>query len=322
MPALLAWLVYIVIQLIFLPITLIGTLLFLIRYSVRRKDSAVSETAYSPMFTRWRLHQLGRRPDPALHALIFALPGLSRMPLNWMLFASNVATRITDVSTRPVNYPIHQSRNLMLSVSQRTTFFDQALAQYLPNVEQVVILGAGWDTRAFDRAQAEHVTIYEVDAPATQAVKLQAVSKTIESEPDIVYVTANFNEESWLDALTRSGFDAAKPTFILWEGVTYYLETQAVTATLRTVADYLAPGSAIAFDHIAQHILDDPPFIYRAAIKRMAKFGEPWVFGINLLPDGETAIRNYLEAYGLSLGQFEPIGAVDQPHGGLVLAAN
>lgn len=322
MPKPIAWIVFLLLQLLFLPVSLLGGLLFLITYTLDRPSQGVSQTAYSPFFTRWQLHMLGKRPDAAAAQLIYGLPGVSRLPFNLMMWPTMLARRVTGVAFRPYDYPTHTSPTLMQAVAHRTSFFDQALAQHLAMVEQIVFLGAGWDTRTYNRAQRDGVLIFEVDAPQTQAVKMDALSKTGVGRATVVYVPADFNREPWFDALKRNGFDPAKPTFVLWEGVTYYLEAQAVEGTLQTVADQLAPGSLIAFDYLAEHIINEPPSpLYMAALKRVERLGEPWIFGISTEGDAHQQITDFLTQRGLSLERFEPIGPIDeQAHGGLVVA--
>jgi methyltransferase (TIGR00027 family) len=114
----------------------------------------------------------------------------------------------------------------------RTTFFDEAMLSYLDKVEQVVILGAGWDTRAYGLARREGVRVYEVDAVETQTQKRSSLEIAKIDSSHVIFAIVDFNKESWLDALLRIGFDPGKPTFVLSEGVTLYLEPEAVEATL------------------------------------------------------------------------------------------
>ena len=89
--------------------------------------------------------------------------------------------------------------------------------------------------------------VFEVDTPATQRVKRQALDRAGIDASHVTFVETDFGQTSWFDALLRRGFDPDLPTFILWEGVTYYLDEKTVQTTLRTVSG-LAVGSRIAFD--------------------------------------------------------------------------
>jgi methyltransferase (TIGR00027 family) len=208
----------------------------------------------------------------------------------------------------------------------RTTFFDEAMLSYLDKVEQVVILGAGWDTRAYGLARREGVRVYEVDAVETQTQKRSSLEIAKIDSSHVIFAIVDFNKESWLDALLRIGFDPGKPTFVLSEGVTLYLEPEAVEAALQTVATQLAKGSAIAFDYIGKHFIeDDKSLLMRYSRARLEKIGESWVFGINTEAPAEKHLIAFLEQNGLKLAKYEPVGKGDEKQrldGGLALAVN
>jgi len=130
------------------------------------------------------------------------------------------------------------------------TFFKQALEQHF---EQIVFLGAGYDTRPYRFAPLlDSVAIFELDIPLTQEHKRRCLARAhIDIPGQINFVPINFNTESIKDALLSAGFDPGKKTFFIWEGVTYYLGATAVDATLEFVRSNTLAGSAIAFDYIA-----------------------------------------------------------------------
>lgn len=80
-----------------------------------------------------------------------------------------LALRLTGFTIHMYDYPVHNSSNLIDALGHRTRFFDDAIFSYLDKVEQIVILGAGWDTRAYSLAQNESIRVFEVDTPETQA---------------------------------------------------------------------------------------------------------------------------------------------------------
>jgi len=190
--------------------------------------------------------------------------------------------------------------------------------------DQVVILGAGWDTRAYGLLIDKKVTIYEVDAPGTQAVKLTAIDKTGINASHVTFVSCDFNRQSWLDALKSEGFDPEKRTFILWEGVTMYLEKSAIQSTLRAVST-LSPGSQIAFDFFSREWLEDTLVGKMARWGARATYGEPFTFGFPVRPEFSASLRHYLEKHGFALDRDRPLGDEAEgklPYGGLVLAVN
>jgi O-methyltransferase involved in polyketide biosynthesis len=99
------------------------------------------------------------------------------------------------------------------------------------------VLGGGFDTTLFKpevvRASAKGVRLFEVDRYPTQKLKCDAVEAAGLDTTHITYVPCDFMEENWLDSLKQAGFNVNEKTYILWEGVTYYLDKSAVSATLQ-----------------------------------------------------------------------------------------
>ena len=167
----------------------------------------------------------------------------------------------------------------------RTRFFDDLFHQALKdNVPQIVLLGAGYDTRAIRfQGSIQDTKIFELDAPATQENKKKILTKAeIPLPPQVVLVPINFNKENMLDVLSRAGYDRSAKSFFTWEGVTYYLSGEAVRETLGFVRDDSGPGSTVAFDYFYQSFIDGKFDNHggRATYEGMAKRGEPFRFGI------------------------------------------
>ncbi|MFN3958452.1 MAG: class I SAM-dependent methyltransferase [Parvularculaceae bacterium] len=143
---------------------------------------------------------------------------------------------------------------------------------------QYVILGAGYDSFVWRRPDlVRRFRVFEVDHPASQAFKrARAGAIGLPRCEDVSYVAIDFEKETLISALERSGFDWTAPTFFGWLGVTMYLTTEATEATLRTVAA-CAKGSEIGFswcpDPAGLSAFDRET---RAVFAKMAaSFGEP-----------------------------------------------
>jgi methyltransferase (TIGR00027 family) len=133
----------------------------------------------------------------------------------------------------------------------RCRYFDDYLQECLKSgTAQLVILGAGLDSRAYRGELLQGVVkIFEVDHPATQANKIERVKKVFGKIPsNVTYVSIDFNDET-LDKLLACGFDPSLKTLFIWEGVTFYLDAEAVDATLAWVRANAALNSAIIFDY-------------------------------------------------------------------------
>jgi O-methyltransferase involved in polyketide biosynthesis len=135
-----------------------------------------------------------------------------------------------------------------------------------------------------------------------------------------------FRKEPWLDTLKRHDFDPDLPTFFLWEGVIYYLEPEAVYATLDAASSQGTDGSAIAFDYLSQEMIEGRGSLFvRYSIKVLQATGEPLLFGISTDPPARQQVATLLEAHRLTLERYEPFGeesANKKPFGGLVMAVS
>jgi methyltransferase (TIGR00027 family) len=121
------------------------------------------------------------------------------------------------------------------SVVARTRLIDETIATALAEpIEQVVILGAGFDSRAYRLPSMRGIVVFEVDHPDTQAIKRQALARARSAPPQHVrFVAIDFNRQSLDSVMPAAGYRESTRTFILWEGVTSYLTEAAVDTTLR-----------------------------------------------------------------------------------------
>ena len=140
-----------------------------------------------------------------------------------------------------------------LWVAVRTALLDAHLAFWTAppwSIDQVVILGAGFDTRAA-RLAGPGRRFFEVDHPASQAEKRRRISLLPGYPADAAtHVACNFETEDFLERLLATGFRADRPAVILWEGVVPYLTEPAIRATLRRVAHGCHERSVLLFDHL------------------------------------------------------------------------
>lgn len=128
----------------------------------------------------------------------------------------------------------------------RVAFIDAVIAERKP--QQVVILGAGLDTRSFRLQALAGVPVIELDHPDTQAYKRQRAALLGTPLANLSFAPVDFthDEPSPLTAaLATTGFDASVPTLWLWEGVIMYLEDRALRQTLSELRTLSAPGSTL-----------------------------------------------------------------------------
>ena len=167
----------------------------------------------------------------------------------------------------------------------RTRYIDDCLKACITDgIKQLVILGAGYDSRAYRFGELkEKVKVFEVDHPATQKVKIEKVSRILGSLPShVVYVPVDFEKERLDKRLFESGYDKSLKTLFIWEGVTMYITAEAVDETLAFVAGNSGKGSSIIFNYIFRSVLDGTCELeYAQKVRRAHERGsEPFKFGI------------------------------------------
>ena len=136
----------------------------------------------------------------------------------------------------------------------RTVVIDAAVRDaFARGARQLVILGAGFDGRAWRMRELEGVRVFEVDHPATQAEKRARVPELPPPVGIVSFVPVNFARDSLDTALARAGHDRSSPTCWIWEGVVMYLTRDAVNATLGAIAGRSAPGSTLIVNYHSIH---------------------------------------------------------------------
>jgi len=180
----------------------------------------------------------------------------------------------------------------------RTKWIDDEVTQTLETSTQLVLLGAGFDTRAYRLPAAQRVSTFELDRAEMSAGKQAVLRRELGSLPkQVQFVSIDFNTQPVTDVLSRAGFDETQSTCFVWEGVTNYLSPEAVDQTLRQIAQ-AASGSTLLFTYVDRTVLDQPKLYFGAEklLSILDALGEPWTFG---LYPGE--IERYLAARKLRL---------------------
>jgi methyltransferase (TIGR00027 family) len=166
----------------------------------------------------------------------------------------------------------------------RTKYIDEALDSELSagGLEQIVLLGAGYDSRAHrfaDRLRGARV--FELDHPATSAAKQERVRRVLGTSPShLTYVPIDFSRQTLGDRLAEAGYASRRRTFFVWEGVTAYLPRTAIDATLGFVGQ-AATGSTLVFDYMHRDAFERPDPITQRHLDAAAKLGEPYQFAVN-----------------------------------------
>jgi methyltransferase (TIGR00027 family) len=175
------------------------------------------------------------------------------------------ASLVTGIRQSP--YPFWQ-RQIGVFNQFRTVMLDRALNSG-PAPEQLVILGAGLDSRAWRLDGLRDTVVFEVDYPSSQAWKRARSASVPFKAKDVRFVAMDFQRDRLAPLIQEAGFDARKRTFWLWEGVTKYLRPEEEVGHLSSFAALSTPGSRIALTYLRTQNGRPPRSLF------LAMLGEP-----------------------------------------------
>lgn len=178
----------------------------------------------------------------------------------------------------------------------RTRLIDDWLEE--TTAQQVVILGAGFDTRNLRLPFLRQLSVIEIDHPDTSRRKLQILTEHMGQLPaNTRYLVIDFDRGNLENLLRQHDIDLSLPITLIWEGVTNYLQQEAVDAVFDLVGR-MATGSTIIFTYIDKKVLEEPAAFFGAQrlLKDLEEIEERWTFGFH--PEELSA---YLAGRGLHL---------------------
>ncbi|HEX4005455.1 MAG TPA: SAM-dependent methyltransferase [Acidobacteriaceae bacterium] len=181
---------------------------------------------------------------------------------------------------RYIDYRWPGSRTSLIA---RTRLIDDYVSSAIANgIPQIVLLGAGFDSRAYRIAGAERTRFFEVDHPNTSAVKMAHIARALGALPEHVkFVPIDFQRDGVRESLEAAGFNPLQRSLFVWEGVSNYLTEDAVRSTLTFIGS-VAQGTALAFTYVDESVLHHPAHFAGGSEvqKAFARLEEPWIFGI------------------------------------------
>ncbi|SHM45975.1 class I SAM-dependent methyltransferase [Flavobacterium chilense] len=187
----------------------------------------------------------------------------------------------------------------------RTKYIDELLHKAISSgVKQVIILGAGFDTRGLRLDFLRSVPVIEIDHPNTSNFKIQTYKNRLGKIPDnIQFLQIDFNKQDLDQLATQHKIDFSLPTAVIWEGVTNYLTAAAVKSTFSFISKF-AKGSHVIFTYVHKDILENPKSFLggEKLLKDLNELEEQWTFGFT--PD---ELSNYLNQFDIKL--IEDLGA-------------
>jgi methyltransferase (TIGR00027 family) len=212
------------------------------------------------------------------------------------------AAHMPGMRSMLLRYADNKAPGARTSAIARTRFIDdQVRAAATDGIEQFVVLGAGYDSRALRLPELQHCHVFEVDRPNTQREKQSAQAHAgIAPHERVRYVAFDLQtREDLQDALVAAGFDPTRRCLFIWEGVTNYLDAATVERVFAWIGRSAA-GSRLVFTYVHRGLLDGSVTFDASAkpLRAVRRLGEPWTFGLDPreLPGFLSKFRLVLEA--------------------------
>jgi len=163
-------------------------------------------------------------------------------------------------------------------------------------IPQIVIIGAGYDSRAYRIEGIRNARAFEVDQEETQEVKKAILTQIFGSLPShVTYLPRDLRIVSLIPALAGAGFDRSRKALFVMEGLLYYLPPPLVDSLFGEIARDAAPGSRILFDYFPQSMVDGTHLseVAQSIRRHVETVGEPFLFGV---PD--EGVVEFLNRFG------------------------
>jgi methyltransferase (TIGR00027 family) len=150
----------------------------------------------------------------------------------------------------------HASLGMVDHIALRTAAIDARLVLELERgTRQLVIVGAGLDTRAHRLRQLHGASVYEVDHPDSQRQKRQRTEQLELRARSLAYVALDLSEGGLRDRLAEAGHRNTEPSVFVVEGLVPYLDRAALASTLREISMAAAEGSRLLLTYITPELI-------------------------------------------------------------------
>ena len=303
-------LLYIPIQVIFIPFAIIGIIDGIYREMVIGRKLGVSFSAIKALQYRWNGHYFNIRPDTLSVEFIKKLPCESHFGLWSLLGALIISKRAFGFTTEAVKL-VEPEETFDATAITRVRIFDRIMEKYINEIEQIVLPGVGFDLISLHFTNGKNLKVFELEQAETLNVKVETLKKAGIKHDWVNFIPVDYAKESWVDKLLEAGFDQSKKTLFLWQSVSLFLEEEIVKDTLTKMADLCVEGSVIAQDFYSIAFLSGE--ISKPAQKQFnlfEKMGEPTKFGIDMSDDPKTAVEAFLNECGVKMTDYIQFGEI------------
>jgi methyltransferase (TIGR00027 family) len=198
-------------------------------------------------------------------------------PLRWLV----AATRSAPVRRLMVRGSEYTGPGLWANIACRKRFIADKLEEALAEIDAVVILGAGFDTRPYLLTRQVRVPVFEVDLPVNIARKAETVRRVLGGLPlSVRLVALNFERDDLLTSLAEHGYRTDYRAFFICEGVTQYLTEDGVRRTLEGLRA-AAQGSRLVFTYVRRDFIDGTNrYGTRTLYRNVRQRHQLWHFGL------------------------------------------
>ncbi|MGF1454792.1 MAG: class I SAM-dependent methyltransferase [Alphaproteobacteria bacterium] len=297
---------YIVVQTLLLPLAILGLLWISYKQLWVSRKLGVSQTMIEAFNGRWTMAAFGLYHDPAASRLARVLPNNSVFGMWLILFPLFLLHKVTGRHLIYPRRPDPGTETIADLITVRTFAFDRLIEKHRDGAAQIVLLGAGLDTRAYGGLADSGLVPFELDQPAEQGIKRRALARARIDSDHVRFVEVNFGDGSWVQNLMDAGFDPSARTIFLWEGVTLYLSEWDVRDTLTAIGSLAVPGSVILADFYGARLLER---VGRGTTKKMLEAtGEKMGFGLDFATAPDNALSAFVASASFDLGERRFIG--------------
>lgn len=301
--------VFVVLQIVLLPLAVMGAVVVAYKQIFVSKRLGVSQTGIEILNGRWTMHIFGMRNDTPTAQLAAALPNTSTVGLWLFLFPLWVKHKLSGTYFVYPRVAQEGAEDLRDLVTARTLYFDRIIQRVVGDMDQFVLLGAGYDTRAYGALRRDGLAFFELDQVNTQALKIASLQDARIDTNHVSFVTVDFEKEDAFAKLEAAGYDQSKKTLFLWEGVTLYLTEEDVRGMLRDIRRYAGPGSVVVADIYGERMLQR---VSPRARKVLEYTDEALGFGLPFGADAAQILRDFLESEGMTQGESYFMGEADE----------
>jgi len=250
----------------------------------------VAQTAFGPMV----LAAVEQNEPPGRRLVDDDLADLFLpAPLRWLV----TATRSAPLRRLMIRGSEFTGPGLWANLACRKRFIGDKLKEALDDIDAVVILGAGLDTRAYLLTREVRIPVFEVDLPVNIARKAKTVRRVLGEPPlSVRMVALDFEGDDLLTSLAEHGYRTDYRVFFICEGVTQYLTEDGVRRTLEGLPA-AAPGSRLVFTYVRRDFIDGTNrYGTRTLYRNVRQRRQLWHFGLE--PD---EVAGFIADYGWRL---------------------